>query len=40
MSTGVERDRALAAYDILDGPPRRELVHLTALDGHFGVNRR
>ncbi|KQV72793.1 hypothetical protein ASC64_19305 [Nocardioides sp. Root122] len=31
MSTGVERDRALAAYDILDGPPRRELDALVDL---------
>lgn len=31
MSTGAERDRALAAYDVLEGAPRRELGALVDL---------
>ena len=31
MSTGVERDRALAAYDVLGGAPRRDLDALVEL---------
>ncbi|MDR7253673.1 signal transduction histidine kinase [Nocardioides sp. BE266] len=31
MSTGAERDRALATYDVIGGPPRRELTALVDL---------
>ncbi|WP_374456540.1 ATP-binding protein [Nocardioides sp.] len=31
MSTGAERDRALATYDVIGGPPRRELNALVDL---------
>jgi signal transduction histidine kinase len=31
VSSGAERDRALAAYDVIEGPPRRELVALVDL---------
>ena len=31
MSTGAERDRALATYDVIEGPPRRELDALVDL---------
>ncbi len=31
MSSGADRDRVLAAYDVLEGPPRRELDALVAL---------